>query len=78
MITEPLEKYREPQVEDKPSDSHPLAKCAEAWARHATLTFDGKLLRKALKVSAAIMDFCNTLERVNPAVFEHECKHQPA
>jgi hypothetical protein len=24
------------------------------------------------------MDFCNTLERVNPAVFEHECKHQPA
>lgn len=45
-----------------------LDSAAADWAKHSLATFDGKLLRKALLVSAALAEFTAELEWEHPGV----------
>lgn len=50
-------------IEDFKLGENNLREAAKKWAATAIQTYDDKLLRKALEISASIANFLNELER---------------
>ena len=73
-LSRELEIYEQRHGDPNWTDLHPLQVAATKWANHCLTTYDGKLLKKGLEISAALAGFSSALLSINQSVYEDDCK----
>ena len=61
-LADSMEKYVDAHAADEHVSNPDLQQAANKWATHSLQTYRGKLLKSALKISAAIADFITQME----------------